>query len=155
MSTSILKFGSIFACWHHKKRQLVKGQIISKTNFLVLIWTKNPTFFLLISALASKKRSDQKIKATYLYYKVFWFDLFLEARPEILKKVLVQTLTSKYTFEIKWPLPEIAKLIKISKIRRLYLLILISIQFRNSTTQLKVLYIKTWISKEWMQKNIS
>ena len=32
-----------------------KGQLISKANFLVLIWTKNPTIFFLISALASKE----------------------------------------------------------------------------------------------------
>ena len=37
---------------------------ISKANFFVLIWTKNPTNFFLISALASKKRSDQKNKGT-------------------------------------------------------------------------------------------
>ena len=36
----------------------------------------------------------------------FWFDLFLEARAEILKKIvgfLVQTMTPKSPFEINWP----------------------------------------------------
>ena len=40
-------------------------------------------------------------------YKVplfFWFDLFLEARAEILEKILVQTITPKGHFEITWPL---------------------------------------------------
>ena len=34
----------------------------------------------------------------------FWFYLFLEARAEILKKNLVETMTPKGHFEIKWPL---------------------------------------------------
>ena len=42
-----------------------KGQIILKTNFLVLIWTKNPTklYFEFRPSLYSKKRSYKKIKA--------------------------------------------------------------------------------------------
>ena len=39
---------------------------------------------------------------------IFWFDLFLEARAEILKKkivgFLVETMTPKGHFEINWPL---------------------------------------------------
>ena len=34
----------------------------------------------------------------------FWFDLFLEARAEILKGFLVKTMASKRLFEINWPL---------------------------------------------------
>ena len=44
---------------------------------------------------------------TWLYNKVLWFELFLEASAEILKKfvgVLVETMTPKSTFEINWPL---------------------------------------------------
>ena len=37
-----------------------KGQIISKANFLVLIWTKNRTNYILISALASKRGRIKK-----------------------------------------------------------------------------------------------
>ena len=54
-------------------------------------------FFSRISAQASKKRSNQKNKGTYttnwrilfwlLRTLLFWFDLFLEARVEILEKV--------------------------------------------------------------------
>ena len=40
-----------------------QGQLISKGLFNVIVWTKKPKeFFLRISALASKKRSDQKNK---------------------------------------------------------------------------------------------
>ena len=47
---------------------LAKGQLISKGLFGVIVWTKKPTnFFLLISALVSKKRLDQKNKGT-LYH---------------------------------------------------------------------------------------
>ena len=42
-----------------------KGQLISKRLFDVIVWTKKTTK-LRISALASKKRSDQKIKAFYI-----------------------------------------------------------------------------------------
>ena len=45
-----------------------KGQLISKGLFDVIVSTKNPTnFFLRISTLASKKRSEQKNKGT-LYH---------------------------------------------------------------------------------------
>ena len=45
----------------------LKGQLISKGLFGVIVSTKKPTkFFLRISGLASKKRSDQKIKALYI-----------------------------------------------------------------------------------------
>ena len=42
-----------------------------------------------------------------IYDNVFWFELFLEARAEILKKIvgfLVETITTKSPFEINWPL---------------------------------------------------
>ena len=46
----------------------VKGQFISKCLFGTIVSTKTPTnFFLRISALASKKRSNQKSKGTSLY----------------------------------------------------------------------------------------
>ena len=41
-----------------------KGQLISKGLFDGIVWTKKPTIFLRISALASKKRLDQKNKGT-------------------------------------------------------------------------------------------
>ena len=37
-----------------------KGQLIPKCSFSVIIWTKIPTILLKISALASKKMSNQK-----------------------------------------------------------------------------------------------
>ena len=43
----------------------------------------------------------------YLVPFFFWSSLFLEARAEILKKIvgfLVATMTSKSAFEINWPL---------------------------------------------------
>ena len=43
----------------------------------------------------------------YLIGDFFWFDLFLEARAEILKKIvgiLVETMTPKGHFKINWPL---------------------------------------------------
>ena len=48
----------------------------------------------------------------YLIRDFFWFDLFLEARAEILKKILlvhilVKTMTPKGHFEINWPLTSI------------------------------------------------
>jgi hypothetical protein len=44
-----------------------KGQLISKRLFDVIVSTKKPTKFVLgISALASKKKSDKKIKAFYI-----------------------------------------------------------------------------------------
>ena len=45
----------------------------------------------------------------YLIRDFFWFDLFLEARAEILKKIvgfLVETMTPKEHFEINWPLEQ-------------------------------------------------
>ena len=45
-----------------------------------------------------------------LFNIIFWFELFLEARTEILKKIsldfweLVRTMTPKSPFEINWPL---------------------------------------------------
>ena len=45
-----------------------KGQLISKCLFGVIVWTKkNNELFSRISALASKKRSNQKNKGTLLY----------------------------------------------------------------------------------------
>ena len=42
-------------------KQRIKGQLISKCLFGAIVLTKKPTkFFLRISALASKKRSNQK-----------------------------------------------------------------------------------------------
>ena len=38
-----------------------KGQLISKGLFDVIVWTKKPTNFLRISALAFKKRANHKI----------------------------------------------------------------------------------------------
>ena len=74
---------------------------------------KNERKHFCISALAYKKRSNQKssvrvkIKSSNLWYKVpvfFRFDLFFEARAEIQKKnwfvFLVQMKTSKFAFEI-------------------------------------------------------
>ena len=46
---------------------LYKGQLISEGLFDVIVWTKKRWNFLRISALASKKRSDQKNKGS-LYY---------------------------------------------------------------------------------------
>ena len=48
---------------------LPKGQLISKGLFGVIVWTKNPTKNLWISALASKKSSNQK---PLLYDYVKW-----------------------------------------------------------------------------------
>ena len=55
---------------------------------------KNNQIFLRISALASKKRSNQKNKCTFIFLEInknksinsfFWFGLFVEARAESLK----------------------------------------------------------------------
>ena len=66
-----------------------------------------------LSALASKKRSYKKTKGTLypnwmtlfsLSYLLFWFDLFLEARVETLKKIVVFLVyfeDTKRTFRIK------------------------------------------------------
>ena len=99
---------------------IAKGQIISKDFLMSSFWLKKPTKFCLrISALASKKRSDQKIKALYItnqglfnittyIIKFIWFEFFLEARAEILNfffgGFLVQTMTPKKPFELNWPL---------------------------------------------------
>ena len=40
---------------------LLKGQLISKTNFKVFIWTKNQRKYFCISALASKSGQIKKI----------------------------------------------------------------------------------------------
>ena len=45
----------------------IKGQLISKANFHVLIEPKNERNYFLISALASKNGSNQKRKGTLLY----------------------------------------------------------------------------------------
>ena len=45
-----------------------KGQLISKGLFDVIVSTKKQTIFLRISALASKKRSDQKNKDTLYHW---------------------------------------------------------------------------------------
>ena len=69
-----------------------KGQLISKCPFGVKISSKKTNkFFSRISALASKKRSNQKNKGTFGGFHfdsltlLFWFDLFLEARAEMQK----------------------------------------------------------------------
>ena len=76
-----------------------KGQLISKGLFKGFICTKNKRKYFCISALAYKKSSNQKssvresklnspisgIKCPYF----FLFNLFLEARAEILEKMLV------------------------------------------------------------------
>ena len=62
------------------------------------IFQKTNKIFLTISALASKKRSNQrfsmykkvKIKSSNLWHKVplfFWWDLFVETRADSLKNV--------------------------------------------------------------------
>ena len=70
-------------------------------NFKMSFWClqipqKIKEIFSRISTLASKKRSNKKIRALYtanwIIYSdtltlVFWFDLFLEARVEILEKI--------------------------------------------------------------------
>ena len=52
-----------------KYRAIDKGQLISKCLFGAIVSTKKPTKFrtMEISALASKKRSNQKNKGTLLY----------------------------------------------------------------------------------------
>ena len=45
--------------------KVAKGQDISEENYLVLNLTKTNEFFSIISALASKKWLNQKIKALY------------------------------------------------------------------------------------------
>ena len=74
----------------------VKGQLISKGLLESSFQPKNQQKNLRISALASKKRSEQKNKGTlslirgyfiWSYNKVFWFELFLKARAEILSLV--------------------------------------------------------------------
>ena len=85
---------------------MVKGQLISKFPFGVIVWTKIPTIFLRISALACKKSSNQKksliksfsnnlkkIRCLYLFFCSTSFyrivkDLRISAlaRTEIFKK---------------------------------------------------------------------
>ena len=50
----------------HWKDDTAKGQLISKGLFDVTVSTKKQTFFLRISALASKKRSNQKNKGFFI-----------------------------------------------------------------------------------------
>ena len=50
-----------------RSKQPSKGQLISKANFLVLIWTQKRRNYFLISALASKNGSNQKGEGTLLY----------------------------------------------------------------------------------------
>ena len=81
-----------------------KGQLFFKCPFGVFKSSKNNEIFSRISALASKKRSNQKNKGHFIpliggfYFdsltQLFWSDLFLEARAEILEKIsLVLKLT--------------------------------------------------------------
>ena len=97
---------------------MAKGQLILKCPFGVFKSPKKPTkFFSRISALASKKRSNQKKGALnttnwrilfWLSYTTFLIYLFLEARAEILEKVLlvfwVIWKAPKGHFEINLPL---------------------------------------------------
>ena len=48
---------------------MAKGQLILKANFLFLFEPKTQQNYFLISTLASKKRSDKKIKALYITNK--------------------------------------------------------------------------------------
>ena len=53
-----------------------KGQLISKANFLVLIWTKNPTnLFFFISALASEFGSNQKSEGTLITNGIYYINI--------------------------------------------------------------------------------
>ena len=60
----------LFFILHHfsKSTHFTKGQLISKAIFLVLTWTKVQWNHFLISALGSKKRSNQKNKGTLYHY---------------------------------------------------------------------------------------
>ena len=48
-----------------QKYGICKGQLISKANFEVFIWTKNERKYFCISALASKMGKIKKIMAHY------------------------------------------------------------------------------------------
>ena len=55
----------LFVVYLHICMYLPKGQLISKCPFGVIVWTKiTNEFFSTISALASKKRSNQENKGT-------------------------------------------------------------------------------------------
>ena len=95
----------------------IKG-LISKCPFGVFKSSKKPKKKnSRISALVSKMRSNKKIRELYtaiiggFYFGsptlLFWFDLFLEARAEILEKIvgfLGDLKSPKGHFEINWPL---------------------------------------------------
>ena len=82
------------------KKKFKKRSVNCKMFFCVFKCPKKPTKFCQdrISALASKKRSNQKIRTLYTinwwilsidaFTLLFWFDLFLEARAEILMLVI-------------------------------------------------------------------
>ena len=54
---------------------VTKGQLISKCPCGVIFSSKIPTkFYLRISALASKKRSNEKIKALYYITNYNWYN---------------------------------------------------------------------------------
>ena len=54
LTISKLIFLSFKCCFKSKLIELVKGQLISKELFGVIVWTKNQRFFWWISALVSK-----------------------------------------------------------------------------------------------------
>ena len=86
----IMDFNTMFLMTFFRHKHF-KGQLISKCPFDVIVSTKIPMkFFLRISALASKKRLNQKNKVLInkkIYdWGLFCFDFFLEARAEIPKK---------------------------------------------------------------------
>ena len=99
-------------------RLSTQGQVISKCPFGVFKSSKKPKKKnSRISALVSKMRSNKKIRELYtaiiggFYFGsptlLFWFDLFLEARAEILEKIvgfLGDLKSPKGHFEINWPL---------------------------------------------------
>ena len=102
---------------------MYKGQLISKCPYAVFKFSKKPVkYFSRISALASKEKSNQKRcvieskkKSSDQWHKVplfFWFDLFSEARAEMLENIsltwkhlvgfLKDLKTPKGHFEINW-----------------------------------------------------
>ena len=77
--------GSQQARFFPKKDSYFQNVLLMSSNL-----QKKPEFFSRISALASKKRTNKLEEFLLtLTLTLFWFDLFLEARADILEKILL------------------------------------------------------------------
>ena len=94
--------------WFAGRRNLLKVSYFEMSFWCLQISQKNNEIVLWISALSSKKRSNQKIRALYtnncrilFWLSYTWFDHFLESRAEILKKFNVKN-SEKFSYQLIW-----------------------------------------------------